>query len=1238
MPHSSHSTLNRFNSINRKKAAPQLPSGWRVIKTSIVVRVLAFFSLMIALVVCVTDARVTPTRAHLDSLRPGVGSKPVQDGDRIRNEPDELTPDGRFDTLYDKDGRRYSLRNLRVDLRLPRSGDVLNPLTNCTPGYFQLYFEVNSGVAGTTASEVARRNVLCQVFGDVAAFLPPPAGTPLANGTHRVNIWVRDIGQIISSPQSSGVLGVATAFYAAPSGSTASGIVDNQIWRTINSGTDAYTGLAAPILVQGGQYNSGAGSYYHGMMAFNFSNSGVVWNTNLSTATPSSMLDLYTVTLHEVTHALGFASLINFDGSSKFGSAQYYGRYDLFLQTQAGIKLLAHSGGCSLYNFGWNTALTASSTLSPNSATCGGAVPFSGGNDNTNCATALEYFSSGLATHQKVYTFDCFTGASSLSHFEDACPPTNLGNNSYFVMSNANGAGVTKRYLQPEESTVLCDLGYQVNSNYGSAAVWGSSHTYTSGSCPRIGIAGVNDGISTGGTYTYMGVANTAIPITGFLANDRITTGHVKAFECLEDLYFGGTLSVTSGGSATTVNYTPPAGAQGATVLRYIPINSTTGERGDITYIYVYVTSAGCTPSSCNMINNGGFEANTNCGQIDVDSPTPSVGCWSRFACSPDLFKRNCANPMTPFITIPTPLSSPAGDTWNVLSSNNAFVGFTSYATSYFEGLQTGLNSPMTPGNTYLLSFWAKVLNNNWAFSSSNLPTTVEVGGGTSFLAPVCGSGHTSMPSAFTSLGAVVVPNNNQWNYFTVQITNGNASPISVLALVNAAYLNPSSPSTYVIIDDVSLSPINSAPALSLPTSLCVSGSIPDMSQHAAPANGVFSGPGVSVSGGVYSFNAATAGLGTHTINYTGTNANGCTYNVAANISVVNSGIDLYMKDTMAPELPEDFGVEPTVSQTLFVSSDIWVRNSQASILTSPNPGPDTPLLSDSYYAFEHVHQDPTYYNATTPSYVYAKVRNRGCTPSAGTEKLRLYWAYASTGLTWPGSGAWNEFDCVPGGAVDPCSLPAIAAGQDYVVELPWVPPDPASFGGDHFCLVARVETQPSYPFGMSGPEIPGQWVWQNVAANNNIAWKNITVLVKTGKGKVIVRNALRQKTTLGLRFAVPPRELKDHFLLHGDIFVDLGPVLMKKWRETRQRPRGFELVNATTIRITDPANAGLDGLPFNPGEAHTIEVRLRLKRGDKSRPGTTFNWDVIQMDSGDNGKPRPVGGERYVLKVPVTR
>ena len=111
-----------------------------------------------------------------------------------------------------------------------------------------------------------------------------------------------------------------------------------------------------------------------------------------------------------------------------------------------------------------------------------------------------------------------------------------------------------------------------------------------------------------------------------------------------------------------------------------------------------------------------------------------------------------------------------------------------------------------------------------------------------------------------------------------------------------------------------------------------------------------------------------------------------------------------YMQDT-----PADTGVEPNPDTgPMWVSQDIWVRN-------SPDPGYQPyPFTEGSPPWTLPAHQDPIYRDPlkSTPNYVYVQVRNHGTAASSGKERLRLYWAKASTGLSWPTQ--WVDYQ--PGG------------------------------------------------------------------------------------------------------------------------------------------------------------------------------------------------------------------------------
>jgi Secretion system C-terminal sorting domain len=802
------------------------------------------------------------------------------------NQTNFFTPEGKLDFVFDKDGNKYTLEDITIKLNnaAQTNGEGQSKsAVLCTSGYFNVYFEVGSGMDGNTTIEIARRNVICQLFSDISAFI----NSPLTTTNKKVNIWVRNINNIVPNASTSGFLGLATAFYNVPAPNSIAGfggIADNEIWKTIISGNDSYTNVASP-LISSANPNASSGVFYHGMMTYNFSNSGINWETNLgnSTVTPG-LYDLYTVALHEVTHALGFASLINYTGQSKFGAnLNYYSRYDLFLKNSSNTQnLIANSGACSLYNFSFSgnpSILTPGCNPNPPGPPINNGTP----TDNTVCSTAINYSGS---INRPVYTPTCFEPPSSLSHFEDMCPTTSL-NNLYYNMSNATGPGINKRFLKPEERFVLCDLGYNVNTTYGSV---GNNNFYNYGGsvCSGNQIAGINDGIALLGAYQFIGNAGSNITISGILNNDLNAT----SFECLQDIYDPNTtLSITNGTSTSNIQFS--SNNAGVHLLRYIPV-STAGKRGNITYVYVYILSGNCTSSVCDLVNNGSFENRLNCGQIMSDGPPPSITCWIPLSGTPDLYVRNCVNISNSNITVPTTRTNPPSDTWNNgANGNDVFLGFWSTNTNFQEAIQNIMSSPILPNTQYTLKFWAKI-QNNFVFAQ-NLPTIIEFGGSPALLAYTGNIYNATLPG-ITSLANVQVPSNNQWNLFSINFTYSGSIPLNILTITNATFLNtfnPSGHSTCVMIDDVSLQPNTQTINFNLPSTVCFGQVIPDLSTHLSPTvtGGTFNGLGVSLNSGIYSFNSATAGLGWHTITYTYTNNLGCTTIVPAQIQVVNSNI-----------------------------------------------------------------------------------------------------------------------------------------------------------------------------------------------------------------------------------------------------------------------------------------------------------------------------------------------------------
>ena len=485
---------------------------------------------------------------------------------------------------------------------------LATPITTAplVAGYYKLFFETGCGFENDTdpvknATNNARRLVLKQVFEDLSAFI----NSTLTASGNKVNIWVRNITNAVAPNPTTGILGAATSFYNIPriySGT----IIDSEIWKTIHLGNNSYINFTYPGIFSTNNSNDG---YYHGFLTFNFSDSSINWNTNLNATANLSQYDLYSVILHEVTHALGFESLIDKTGNSNFGyDFKYYSRYDRFLKNNnlptGSFLLNNNNNSCSMYNYDFNSNLT--STLQP-SLNCPNPTIYT--DELTNCATAIKYIST--TNDVAVYRPNCFQPGSSLSHFEDSCYTNpangqNTVNNQYFVMSNANDTGslYTKRFLKPEERNVLADIGYSVNNIYGNTAQL-SYKNYGGVVTTGINVAGRNDGFDGTKFVNIQNFTAAGLPIPFIINNILSNDINANAIECVQDISKFST--ITSSNTSITFSSTQ----KGVHILRYVPLNTITGQRGNVTYIYVYVQEneyGGIATNDCNLVVNGDFE------------------------------------------------------------------------------------------------------------------------------------------------------------------------------------------------------------------------------------------------------------------------------------------------------------------------------------------------------------------------------------------------------------------------------------------------------------------------------------------------------------------------------------------------------------------------------------------------------------------------------------------------------
>jgi hypothetical protein len=222
-----------------------------------------------------------------------------------------------------------------------------------------------------------------------------------------------------------------------------------------------------------------------------------------------------------------------------------------------------------------------------------------------------------------------------------------------------------------------------------------------------------------------------------------------------------------------------------------------------------------------------------------------------------------------------------------------------------------------------------------------------------------------------------------------------------------------------------------------------------------------------------------------------------------------------------------------------------------------------------------------------------------------------------------------------------PLTIPVLQPGQAVVIQIPWYPPNPDNFSGfgadkGHFCLLARIETSTTPPFGMDFPETSD--VYANTKNNNKIVWKNVTV-VDDVSGQMMMtsamlRNIFNEPVPLGLRFAETQTAVGS-LLKQGRVFVDLGPQLFERWRQGGGAGQGIKAAGdekTGRIEILSP-DASLRNIKFNPNEVFSVGVELVLSKDYSPGEGSPFQIDLMQL--GTPGNPdKIVGGQRFTVDL----
>lgn len=342
---------------------------------------------------------------------------------------------------------------------LPTTAYPANAIINC--GRFELYFDdILISTAPNTQPPLGfadpaggvgaiRINTLCNVLTYIQNtfdFSQIPSGTPI-----RINV-----AQSLTpglNPSTVGWLGIANPGYV---NTGTPHIINGFIYDYATSGID-------PI----------AATNFHATITFNFDQivptSGapfpITWQEDNTTPFINCNYDLFSVMLHEVTHAMGWFSLVNLAPTlpgSILGNDQY-----------SGIDYTVHQGGV-LPNTLIKMILGPQNNPNINPAIAGNANGIQNNDLWINNLTAPDNYPvySGLSPGAPANSFAL---GSVISHLDQQSWVYSLrerispGDQQYFVMGPARARGEIQRTYSKGEIQTLVSLGYNLNPAFAIA-------------------------------------------------------------------------------------------------------------------------------------------------------------------------------------------------------------------------------------------------------------------------------------------------------------------------------------------------------------------------------------------------------------------------------------------------------------------------------------------------------------------------------------------------------------------------------------------------------------------------------------------------------------------------------------------------------------------------------------------------------------------------------------------------
>ncbi len=327
---------------------------------------------------------------------------------------------------------------------------------------------------------------------------------------------------------------------------------------------------------------------------------------------------------------------------------------------------------------------------------------------------------------------------------------------------------------------------------------------------------------------------------------------------------------------------------------------------------------------------------------------------------------------------------------------------------------------------------------------------------------------------------------------------------------------------------------------------------------------------------------------------------------------IPTSPADLYVRDSVG-----DIGDEPSNASRLWASPDIWIEDMAGNRVN--------PYGDDDYN-------------------VCVRIHNRSDNASLGNERLLLNWAKAGIDLNWSGSWTGEEFFICNGkkvpkggyvGDKDGVVIPSIPAHSNYVIKVKWHVPKREDYIGCsvvedqlwHFCLLARVyDGHPILHENESSISVRDL-----VRDNNNVAWRNITILEgKQNRGAVSVGNPFKKPRSFSLSYSLRYNGLDEQLLYnYADVYLNMSSNLFELWQKSDFAGKGFKVVDKNKILLTEPT-ATIERLVLQPEELYLLEAEVNFFTQEEPE-NNEFMFDIAEYVDDEKEGKELIGGETYI-------